>query len=882
MADLQRTIEILFNGVDNASATMRTIGGNLEGFGDSVTGVGDKFASITKSVLALDAAIAGLAVAALAANSKIEQETTKMANALGLPTAEAEKFAEVAKEIYKGGFGENLEDAFNAATQAAANFREASVVEIGTITEKALKLSSTFGSDFDANLSAVQTLMQNFGISSEQAFDLITTGFQKGLNDSGDFIDSINEYATQFSNGGADAGEFFSVLETGFQQGVLGTDKAADMFKEFRVRIQDDSKLTNESLQALGIDPVKFADDLNSGKMSAVEAFQIIQNKLKEVDDTGKQFRIGVGLMGTQFEDMGTDAALAVDTTKTKIKDLSGAMDKLNPDESLGKKFEQAFRTITTTIADADIFDGLGDDLGVTLDDIKESFESAFKDVDFSDIEDAFNALVDKISDAFKDMDLDLTTVEGMKNAIELVKDTITSLINVTSGMADVFLPLINFAKDAVDWFNELSPETQELAGQIVALGTALTIVGGVVAGSGALLTGIGSLSGLFAAGGALSTGIGLFVALLTGPAGLAAALGIASAAVAGYSMHKINSEHDESKKHTQDVIDAMDFLYKEIRKISDSDTRIQIMALVERKDFDAAKTAIDAWIKQDTEKKLKIIADEKAFQDYWQQLQNIPAEKETQLLLAINSGNQAVVNALLDDVPDEEQVEILAKTNKQSISDTKTEFIGIGKNPDGSWIYAEITAKSKDIDKVKKEIETIPSDKLLEIKLQGEIDTKIAEIEATAETAQAAFEWTAKVRIEEAQASAAVLKQAFESAGESVVALSSSVTDMFGNLVSNWNGLGYLAQWNFMDILEDQQDAQNRALESQVKLNEAQIKWLNAKAESLRRGDGLIQIDTTGIEPALEMVMWQIIEKVQIRASEEAADFLLGLGTPA
>jgi len=72
--------------------------------------------------------------------------------------------------------------------------------------------------------------------------------------------------------------------------------------------------------------------------------------------------------------------------------------------------------------------------------------------------------------------------------------------------------------------------------------------------------------------------------------------------------------------------------------------------------------------------------------------------------------------------------------------------------------------------------------------------------------------------------------------------------------------------------------EMQRMALESQSKLNDAQIQFMEAKAEAMSRGDGLIKIDTTGIEPALEMVMWQIIEKVQIRASEESADFLLGI----
>ena len=80
------------------------------------------------------------------------------------------------------------------------------------------------------------------------------------------------------------------------------------------------------------------------------------------------------------------------------------------------------------------------------------------------------------------------------------------------------------------------------------------------------------------------------------------------------------------------------------------------------------------------------------------------------------------------------------------------------------------------------------------------------------------------------------------------------------------------------MDILEKQQEAQNRALESQIKLNDAQIEFMQEKTRALSRGDGLIKIDSTGLEPALEMVMWEILEKVQIRASEEGASLLLGL----
>ncbi len=60
--------------------------------------------------------------------------------------------------------------------------------------------------------------------------------------------------------------------------------------------------------------------------------------------------------------------------------------------------------------------------------------------------------------------------------------------------------------------------------------------------------------------------------------------------------------------------------------------------------------------------------------------------------------------------------------------------------------------------------------------------------------------------------------------------------------------------------------------------MTDSQTDYMDAKTKQLADGDAAIQIDSTGLEPALEMIMWQIIEKVQVKANEEAADFLLGI----
>ena len=58
----------------------------------------------------------------------------------------------------------------------------------------------------------------------------------------------------------------------------------------------------------------------------------------------------------------------------------------------------------------------------------------------------------------------------------------------------------------------------------------------------------------------------------------------------------------------------------------------------------------------------------------------------------------------------------------------------------------------------------------------------------------------------------------------------------------------------------------------------QAEIDLLEAKQRAIESGEGLIKIDSTGLEPVLEEILWQILEKVQIRAVETKPEFLLGL----
>lgn len=276
------------------------------------------------------AAVVGIGVAAFSTASQMRQGTNDIQASLGVTKEEAESLGQVAIEVFKNNFAGSIEEANAAIIEARQQLGKLTDAELQDATENALRLSDVFGVDIGESLNAANTLMKDFGLTQQQAFDFLASGFQQGLDSSGDFIDTITEYSTQFSNAGADADQFFSLMQSGLQGGMLGTDRAADAFKEFRVRIQDGSKTTGEALAALGIDSANLAARMADGSVTATDAFQMVIERLRLVDDENVRMQAGVGLLGTQFEDLGTEAALALDLTGTKMADLAGATDSLD------------------------------------------------------------------------------------------------------------------------------------------------------------------------------------------------------------------------------------------------------------------------------------------------------------------------------------------------------------------------------------------------------------------------------------------------------------------------------------------------------------------------------------------------------------------------
>lgn len=359
---MAETVEVGITG--NATGGLNAIESINKGFGGMTNAASSAMSSIgsliSTGLAAAGVAVAGAVVAVGSAAVNLAMDVDAAARTmqvqLGVTAEEAQKLGDVALDVFGNNFAGSMEEAGVAAAevQRLLGLPLSEGAAIQAATEDAFRLKDAFGLEVNDSVQTVDTLMKNFGLTSEEAFDFITTGIQKGLNRSGDFLDTINEYSTQFSSGGASADNFFSIMETGLGSGMLGTDKAADSFKEFRLRIADGSDATAAALNSIGLNSESMSQLMASGQLSAAQAFEMVRGKIGEVDDKNLQMQAGVALLGTQFEDLGTASALGLSMTTVNIDNMAGATDALDVQyQTLPAMFEGVWRRFIVALEPA-------------------------------------------------------------------------------------------------------------------------------------------------------------------------------------------------------------------------------------------------------------------------------------------------------------------------------------------------------------------------------------------------------------------------------------------------------------------------------------------------------------------------------------------------
>ena len=219
-----------------------------------------------KDAVAATAAVGGAVTGAIASANGEQKALNSLQAQTGLTAEEMTKYKDVLEDVYKGNFGESQEEVANVLALIKQTTNETNPSKLKDMTENLFTLRDTYDYDFVETLRAVNMLMEQFGITGEEAFNLIAQGSQKGLNKNGDLLDTINEYSVHYKQLGYDANEFFNSLENGSKAGTFSIDKLGDTMKEFGIRSKDTTSSTQEGFALLGYGAKASAEDIQKAK----------------------------------------------------------------------------------------------------------------------------------------------------------------------------------------------------------------------------------------------------------------------------------------------------------------------------------------------------------------------------------------------------------------------------------------------------------------------------------------------------------------------------------------------------------------------------------------------------------------------------------------
>jgi hypothetical protein len=217
------------------------------------------------------------------------------------------------------------------------------------------------------------------------------------------------------------------------------------------------------------------------------------------------------------------------------------------------------------------------------------------------------------------------------------------------------------------------------------------------------------------------------------------------------------------------------------------------------------------------------------------------------------------------------------ADTIKQAIIDIGKEVVTVEEKADKAFskeqtIVVGYIEDANGRTAIQQAIKTaVPDSKKIDVKMDTETVKKDSDI------IKEAIQWSAKLNIAQVEAGVKNLKNMFDSLDTGIKSTGDLLSDLFGALndSSGWN----------RNIIEDQIELESKLRQQefdlQKELTEQQIALNKLKLEAAESGKGMaITITSSGLEPHLENILWEILKKIQIRANATAAEFLLGVST--
>lgn len=145
--------------------------------GDKVAAIATTTATlVVTSFAAIGAAAAAVGIVAVTSAVSLDSAMNTYIAKTGASIDETERYQTVLEDIYLNNYGESFEDIATSMATVTQVLGEMDDASLQNITESAFALRDTFEYDVTEFVRASKAMMDNFGISGEEAMNLIAVG----------------------------------------------------------------------------------------------------------------------------------------------------------------------------------------------------------------------------------------------------------------------------------------------------------------------------------------------------------------------------------------------------------------------------------------------------------------------------------------------------------------------------------------------------------------------------------------------------------------------------------------------------------------------------------------------------------------------------------
>lgn len=207
------------------------------------------------------------------------------------------------------------------ATRLTREFTRLAGDELISVRNSIIATADIMGADFKDTLATVDFLMAQFGMTAQEALQVVQDGFAAGANLNGDMLSKLQRYAPAFKDMGLSAKELAAVLAQ-TRSGIF-TDQGMDAIVMAGKKLREMSDSTRKALDAAGVSSKQLEEDMASGAINGFEAIQRVSMALAKTGANTKETgQVMKEVFGRQAVNAGQELLKSLATMSTDIEEI--------------------------------------------------------------------------------------------------------------------------------------------------------------------------------------------------------------------------------------------------------------------------------------------------------------------------------------------------------------------------------------------------------------------------------------------------------------------------------------------------------------------------------------------------------------------------------